>query len=115
MTAQLKTDIGMVRISDNVVATVASHAVMEVYGVVGLTTNDADGIAQLLKRDNMAEGVVVHTDDDRLVLDLDVFLEYGVRIAIVAENIIDTVKFSVENSTGLTVDHINVVVNGIRV
>ena len=41
--------------------------------------------------------------------------EYGIKISVVAKNIIDRVKFNVENLTGMTVDKINVHVQGIRV
>ena len=41
-------------------------------------------------------------------------LEYGVKISVVGQNIIERVKFNIENLTGLTIDNIEVLVEGIR-
>ena len=57
----------------------------------------------------------VNSKDDILTIDLHVILEYGVRISVVAENIIDRVRFNIEKFTGLKVGRINVNVQGIRV
>lgn len=48
-------------------------------------------------------------------MDLFVILEYGINISVVAENIIEKVKFNVENLTGLEVEKVNVFVQDIRV
>ena len=57
-----------------------------------------------MKWDYLSKGIKVYTKDDKLTIDLHVILEYGVRISVVAENIIDRVKFNVENLTGLKID-----------
>ncbi|HZJ57817.1 MAG TPA: Asp23/Gls24 family envelope stress response protein, partial [Clostridia bacterium] len=40
---------------------------------------------------------------------------YGISIAAVAKNIIETVKYNIENLTGMIVKKINVTVEGVRV
>ena len=49
-----------------------------------------------------------------LEIDLSVVLQYGVKITVVSENIIETVKFNLEKYTGLKVEKINVIVQDIR-
>ena len=116
MTAKITTDLGKITIDDNVIANIAGISAMENYGIVGMASkNAADGLIELLKSDYLTKGIKVSTKDDVLVIDLHVVLEYGVRISVVAENIIDRVKFSVEKHTGLTVGKINGNVQGIRV
>lgn len=61
------------------------------------------------------QGVKIYTDKDEILIDLHVILQYGIRISVVAENIIEKVRFNVENLTGLKVSNINVYVQGIRV
>ncbi|NLJ98579.1 MAG: Asp23/Gls24 family envelope stress response protein [Tissierellia bacterium] len=114
----VKTDnkYGYVNIDDNVIATIAGLSAMESYGIVGMASKSAtDGFFELLKWDNLSKGVKVSTEGNEVVISLHVILEYGVRISVVAENIIEKVKFNVENLTGLTVNKVNVYVQGIRV
>ena len=48
-------------------------------------------------------------------IELFVIMQYGINIATVANNIIERVKYSVENVTGIKVSKIDVNVQGIRV
>ena len=110
------TDLGAIVIDENVIATIAGVSAMESYGIVGMASKSAaDGLFELLKWDHLTKGIKVTTKDNKLVIDLHVILVYGVKISVVAENIIERVKFNVENLTGYGVDKINVHVQGIRV
>lgn len=116
MPAEKKNEYGVIDIDDNVIATIAGLSAMESYGIVGMASKNAtDGFFELLKWDNLSRGVKIYIENNIITIDLHVILEYGMRIAIVAENIIDKVKFNVENLTGLKVKKVNVYVQGIRV
>lgn len=116
MSAKTSTDLGLISIDDNVIATLAGVSAMESYGIVGMASKNAtDGLFELLKWDYLAKGIKVYSRDNVVTIDLHVILEYGVKISVVADNIIDRVKFSVEKLTGMKVDMINVYVQGIRV
>ncbi|CCQ93645.1 conserved hypothetical protein [[Clostridium] ultunense Esp] len=116
MPARTKNEYGYIDIDDNVIATIAGLSAMESYGIVGMASKNAtDGFFELLKRENLSKGIKVHIDKDQILIDLHVILQYGIRISVVAENIIEKVKFNVENLTGLKVKKINVYVQGIRV
>lgn len=111
-----RNEYGGIKIDDNVIATIAGISAMESYGIVGMAAKDAtDGLFELIRWDNLSKGIRVSSEDDELNIDLHVILEYGVRISVVAENIIDRVKFNVEELTGIEVNNINVHVEGIRV
>ncbi len=116
MPAKETTEYGTISIDDNVIARLAGISAMESYGIVGMATKNAtDGLFELLKWDHLTRGIKVYSKDNKLIIDLHVILEYGIKISVVAKNIIDRVKFNVENLTGMTVDKINVHVQGIRV
>ncbi|MBU5437751.1 Asp23/Gls24 family envelope stress response protein [Tissierella sp. MSJ-40] len=116
MSAKTNTEFGYISIDDNVIATIAGLSAMESYGIVGMASKNAtDGFFELLKWDHLSKGIKVYTKEDNVTIDLHVILEYGVKISVVAENIIERVKFTVENLTGLKVDKINVNVQGVRV
>ena len=108
--------LGEIVITDEVIATLAGISAIECYGIVGMASKRAtDGLVELLGRENLSRGVKVHTKDDQITIDLYVIVEYGISIAAVAKNIIETVKYNVENFTGMSVNKINVMVEGVRV
>ena len=90
MPAKTKNEDGYVNIDDNVIATIAGLSAMESYGIVGMASKSAaDGFFELLKWDNLSKGVKIYTEGNEVTIDLHVILEYGMRISVVAENIIE--------------------------
>ncbi len=116
MPVKMKTEFGDLNINDNVFASLAGISAMESYGIVGMAAKDAkDGFFELLKSDSLTRGIKVYIKDNLITIDMYVILEFGVKISVVCKNIIDRVKFNIENFTGLKVDKVNVFVQGIRV
>lgn len=106
--------LGQVDISTTAIATIASHAINQSYGVVGMSSkNIVDGIARLLTRDSH-RGIDVAMEDGEVIIDAYVIIEHGVRIRAVAESIQHTTKFHVEKVLGLPVRAVNVYVQGLR-
>jgi len=116
VSARKTNSLGDMVIADEVIATLAGVSAIECYGIVGMASKRAtDGIVELLGRENLSKGVKVYTQGEDIIIDLFVIVEYGISIAAVAENIIDTVKYKVENFTGMNVNKVNVAVEGVRV
>lgn len=116
MSATIKNDLGTIVIEKKVIATIAAESAQESYGIVGLVAqNTRDGLFELLKFDNRTKGVNVEVYDDVVDIDLNVMMEFGVRISVVADNIIDKVKYNIEKNTHLKVNSVNVIVQGIRI
>ncbi|HHU49749.1 MAG: Asp23/Gls24 family envelope stress response protein [Caldicoprobacterales bacterium] len=108
--------LGEIRISNEVLATLAGISAIGCYGIVGMASKRAtDGLVELLGSDNLSRGVKVATQGNEVTIDLFIIVEYGISIAAVAQNIIDTVKYNVEKLTGVTVDKVNIKVEGVRV
>jgi uncharacterized alkaline shock family protein YloU len=106
--------IGKIDISPTAVISIVSQAVNQCYGVVGMANKSlADGLAHLISRDSK-RGIDVHFEEDGIVIDIYVIVEYGTRIRVVAESIQNTVKFHVEKSLGMPVQAVNVFVQGLR-
>jgi len=111
-----KTRLGKIEVSPSAIASLASHAVLKSYGVVGMASATLrDGIAEVLTGDRSKKGVQVRLDHNQISIDLFVVIEYGTRISVVAENIMGAVKFSVEKTLGVSVKEVNVHVQGLRV
>jgi len=110
------TDVGWVEISENAIATLASLSALQSYGVVGMAArNIADGISELLHREELNKGVQIEFTNEGLKIDLYIIVAYGLRIPEVAHNVMERVKWNVEKTTGLLVKEVNVNVWGIRV
>jgi uncharacterized alkaline shock family protein YloU len=110
------TELGRIEVSPTAIASLASQAVLECYGVVGMATKDlAHGIVEILQPASHRRGVDVNLHDDKVVIDLYVVIQYGTRIAVVAQNIQSTVKYAVERALSVPVTAINVHVQDLRV
>lgn len=116
MAVTQKNSMGTIEFSDEFLSNLAGVATMDCYGIVGMASQKAmDGIVELLKGENLNKGVEINTENGLVRIHLYVIVEYGVSISAVASNVIDTVKYRVEKYTGLTVDKVDVTINGIRV
>jgi uncharacterized alkaline shock family protein YloU len=110
-----ETRLGRIEVSPAAIASIASQAVLNCYGVVGIASRSlVGGLAELLRRDSK-RGVEVKLEGDQIIIDLYVVIEYGTRISTVAQNIMSSVKFSVEKALGVSVSQVNVHVQGLRV
>ena len=117
MKGQMETQLGKVTIDPEVIATYAGSVAVECFGIVGMAAvNMKDGLVKLLKKDSVSHGVnVVVDENNKLRIGLHIIVAYGVSITAVCENLIDNVKYRVEEFTGMDVEKINVYVEGVRV
>lgn len=108
---------GYIHYSDEVIAKIVGLSTMECYGVVGMVSKNAsDGFWELIRVENLSKGVkITLTEDDRLNIELFVMVEYGTKISVISNNVIQKVRYSVENFTGLKVSAITVNVQAVRV
>ncbi len=89
-----ETTLGKIDISPDAIAAIASAAVVECYGVVGMASrNMLDGLAELLQHDRARRGVEVTMSEGHIAVDLYVIVEYGTRISEVAYGVMNRVKF----------------------
>ena len=113
---QMLNEMGQIVIDEEVIAKYAGINAVECFGIVGMASvNVKDGLVKLLKRDNITKGVKVKVHDNRISIDFHIIVVYGVSIATVTENLIESVKYRVEKFTNMTVEKINVYVEGVRI
>ena len=109
-------DLGNINYSDEVLAKIVGLSTMECYGVVGMVSKNAtEGLWELMRIENLSKGVKLKFDNDKLIVELYVMVEYGTKISEIANNIIQKVRYSVENFTGLKVSSVTVNVQAVRV
>ncbi len=113
--AKETTPLGGIHISPNAVATIAYHATLQSYGVVGLAPkNLADGLVHTITREP-SRGVSVRYDGEKIDIDIYIIIEYGTRVSTVAESVANSVRFNVEKALGLKVNSVNIHVAGLRI
>ena len=117
MNGQLTNSLGTVTIDPDVIATYAGSVAVECFGIVGMAAvNMKDGLVKLLKSDYLSHGINVTIDDNNEIsIDFHVIVSYGVSIFTVSDNLIETVKYRVEEFTGMKIKKINISVEGVRV
>jgi len=105
---------GSIYISPGAIASIASHAVLQTYGVVGMASRNALGqLAAVLTRDPN-HGVTVSYRESDLSIDIYVIVQHGTNISSIAESMIDSVRYNVEKAAGIPVKQVNVYVQGLR-
>ncbi len=110
----LEEDTGKVNISDEVVATIAGIAAMEIEGITGMTGGALGDLAEKLgAKKSPQRGVKVSVNPDGAVIDLYAVVKFGIRIPELAWEVQENVKNSVETMTGIDVLKVNVHIDGV--
>ena len=106
----IKTDLGYIEITTEVLAGIAGYAASLCFGVKGMTIRSmTDGLAHLLGRVKVTEA-----PDGGVNIDLHIAVDHGVNIATVCRSIISEVRYHVERLTGVDVKNVDVYVESIR-
>ncbi len=105
---------GKIEVAPQAIATIAARAVGQSYGIVGMAPRTLrEGMAQVLHQKDAHKGVEVRIGNDTIMVELYVIMEYGVRIAEVARNVQEHVRYAIERALGMPVQ-VNVRVQGLR-
>lgn len=107
-------EIGQIQIADEVIAIIAGIAATEVEGVAGMSGNITGDIAELLGRKNLSKGVKISVGQKEVSIELNIIIEFGVKIPKVALEVQKRVQSAVETMTGLVVTEINLNIMGIH-
>ncbi|MEG1500977.1 MAG: Asp23/Gls24 family envelope stress response protein, partial [Clostridiales bacterium] len=114
---ELANDYGKILISKEVIANLAGIAATECFGIVGMVSSRffSDGIADLLGKESLSKGVEVYITPDNLLIKVNIVVGYGINLSVIANNVIENVRYTVERHTGLKVDHVDVNIQGVKV
>jgi len=105
---------GTVSFANEVLETIAGIAVAEVPGIANMSGGFKDGINDLIGKKKLSKGVKATKTEDSLTFDVQIIVEYGVKVQEVCVNIQESVFNAVETMTGLKANAINVYVQGVK-
>lgn len=108
------TDLGVVRINNDAIATIASIAAMEVRGVYKMGGGIAKTLYEVLLNKPSLKGVKIQMKESEVKLVVFIIVEYGVDIPKTADEVQENVKRAVERMAGLVLAEVDVVVEGVR-
>jgi uncharacterized alkaline shock family protein YloU len=115
MSVRTSNAYGDIAITNEAVAQLAGKITEECYGIVERVSRRlTDSVLELFKKNDEGRGVRVSIVKDRIRIDLYVVLKFGMSISAVAESLRKSVKYSVENFTGMVVERVNISVVGIK-
>lgn len=116
MKGRMNTGLGEIVINPDVIALYAGSVAVECFGIVGMAAvNMKDGLVKLLKKRESDTRNQCIVSENKISLDFHVIVSYGVSISAVTDNLINNVKYKVEEFTGMEIEKINILVEGVRV
>lgn len=104
---------GSIKIAEEAVASIVSLAAAQIKGVAAMSGSMAAGLTEKLGKKNLAKGVKVEISEQDVIVALNIFVEYGVKIPQLALDIQNEVRDTVQTMTGLKVKEVNIYVQGI--
>lgn len=109
-------ETGKIRISEEVVATIAGIACSEFEGINSMSGGVTGGIAEFLgAKRGVSKGIKVDIKENDAIIDIHIVVNYGVKIPDIAWAIQERVKAEVEKMTGLNVKKVNIHVDGVNI
>ena len=113
---KLKNHLGTIDISQNFFVNLVGATATSCFGVAGMAVSDpAQGfLSKILRGREDSRGVKIRNRNGKLTIDLHIIVTYGTNISAIVKSIMHKVSYTVEDVTGIQVDHVNVYVDGMR-
>lgn len=111
--AEKITQVGKIKIADNVAAAIANIAAQEVDGVIKVIGSSTSPITEIFGKKNLGKGVKVNMDEEGTNIELSLVILHGVNIVKLAEEVQNNVKEAVESMTGISVRNVDITISDI--
>jgi uncharacterized alkaline shock family protein YloU len=108
-------ELGNIKIADDVVKVLAARATLEVEGIYKMTSGVTDEVNKILGINKMTKGVKVEVGEKECSVDVHIVVEYGVPIRVVASNVQESIIINITELTGLKVVEVNVYIQDVKV
>jgi uncharacterized alkaline shock family protein YloU len=117
MAVKIQTPQGVIEITNEAIAVVVGGAVADIYGVVGMASQNQikDNFNSVLRKENYTKGVIVSQEENSIVVGVYMIVSYGVKVSEVSYNVQEKVKYNLETMLGVSANSVNVYVQGVRV
>jgi uncharacterized alkaline shock family protein YloU len=107
---------GSITIAEEVIAACVREAVLRTQGVHELFGGFQGALSQnILGKELKSKGIKVSDEEDGVVIDIQIIVDYGVKIPEIAWDLQRRVKNELEEMTDAAVKAVNVVVQGVHI
>lgn len=105
---------GNINIDDQVIVGYITEEIHKIKGVSRMISSISDSFSKnIFGRDSGMNGVRISRDGNNITINIHIIVYYGYNIPQVSYEIQSAIKNSLENFTGLTVDAVNISIEGI--
>lgn len=114
---QFENHLGVIELSQRYFAQLIGNAVSCCFGVAGMANSGArQGVLALVRKNKPfpGRGVRVSKDGSGLCVELHIVIGYGLNISSITKSIVNKVRYTVEEATGLEVRKVNVFVDSVK-
>lgn len=113
---RIENHLGTIEISQEYFAYLVGYAASSCYGVASMVKSGTkQGLRSVFSKRSFAdEGIRVRSENDKLIVDLHISVMYGMNISAIAKSIVNKVRYTVEEATGLDVKKVNVYVDDMK-
>ncbi|MBO4693912.1 MAG: Asp23/Gls24 family envelope stress response protein [Clostridia bacterium] len=111
-----ETRMGTITITEQFLSKLIGFEVTSCFGVVGMVPSGSKQklIGVFSKGQSLDTGIKVSGDADSIDVEIHIVVTYGMNINAIASSITEKVKYTVKEITGITVDKVAVMVDGIK-
>lgn len=109
-----RTDFGIIRIHNNVIASIASVAACEIEGIKAIGKNLKAGILSLIDKSNLSAIKIEKDKNGEITIQIPLIVKYGYNIPETANRVQENVRSALEKMTNLSIKDINIVVQGVE-
>lgn len=109
-----RTDLGVIRIHKNVIASIASLAANEIDGVKRIGVDFKSGFLELLGKQSLSAIKVEIDKNEGVKVEIPLIIKYGFNIPDVANRVQENIRNALEKMTNLSIKDININVQGIE-
>lgn len=106
--------IGTIYVSNEYFSKLIASAVSSCYGVAGMVPQGKQKLFELWGKSSMDKGVVVKGSMQGVNVDVHIMVTYGININAICDSIVNKVKFTVEQATGIIVNKVTIRVDGMK-
>jgi len=103
-----KTDLGTLRINNEVIASIARNAALQINGVAGIKAGTLALISDLFNKGYSHRGISLDISENEVNIGITIIVKYGVNIPEVAALVQENIRATVEEMTGLNVAEVNI-------
>jgi len=110
-----ETRIGSINVSNDYFSKLVGHAVSSCYGVVGMVSHGKQRLFEMVfKHDSQDKGVKVRGNMNSIDVEVHIVVTYGMNINAIAKSIVNKIKYTIKEVTGIEVGKVIVKVDGIK-